>query len=320
MDYNTTKSVVFYAPNILDYIRIIFVVLMLINMRSRPFLSFAFCLLSGQVDLWDGDLGRHLNQTSKFGCLLDKGMDLLTNSAQMFVLATVYPKYWIFFFNVSIISLSIDFTGFYVDIYKMKTELFYDGDLALTKAKYALELGINFINSTAKSENENNFNELKGSSFDYFNSLNIILERGVLYTSDLFYWLIYLGYFMSNNINNNNLKKKFIENFSPSRNNEYFLLNTQCTESIQNSNFNEFRDAFDGLVDYLDFNLRKFSLTKRFIVNCVNVKILMRVLGIVCFFGAIAKFCFHFVQLVENFSSIVQIENKFNELKKSSFK
>ncbi len=89
-------SVIYYLPNILNYIRILFIVLMLFLIRRRPYFSFLCCVISGFIDSIDGDLARLTNQSSRLGYLMDLGMDKLTS------------KIW---FNLNIAEYKINVFG-----------------------------------------------------------------------------------------------------------------------------------------------------------------------------------------------------------------
>lgn len=62
----------FYIPNVLEYIRIYFLILGLIYFNINYF------YINFILDIIDGPIARYLNQTSEFGCFLDHFVDRLT--------------------------------------------------------------------------------------------------------------------------------------------------------------------------------------------------------------------------------------------------
>ncbi len=74
-----SASVVFYAPNIMNYIRVLFVILSIFYIRKKPFHSFVCTLISGFIDTFDGDVARYTNKKSKLGAVMDFGLDKLSS-------------------------------------------------------------------------------------------------------------------------------------------------------------------------------------------------------------------------------------------------
>ncbi|RNA43846.1 CDP-diacylglycerol--inositol 3-phosphatidyltransferase [Brachionus plicatilis] len=93
------SGTIYYVPNLMNYARVIIIIFMLAKMRTRPFIAFILCLISGMINWYDGTIARSLDQTSRFGHIMDMSLDRLTNSAQMVTLALFYPNYWLFFFQ-----------------------------------------------------------------------------------------------------------------------------------------------------------------------------------------------------------------------------
>lgn len=74
-----STSVIYYAPNVMNYFRVFFVILSIYYIRKKPFHSFAFTLLSGLIDTFDGDVARYTNRRSKLGGVMDYGLDKLSS-------------------------------------------------------------------------------------------------------------------------------------------------------------------------------------------------------------------------------------------------
>jgi len=89
----TPKDVFLFVPNLIGYSRI---VLALASFYYMPtdYVKASFCyLLSGFLDALDGHAARLLNQTSKFGAMLDQLTDRAATACLVVTLATFYPSY-----------------------------------------------------------------------------------------------------------------------------------------------------------------------------------------------------------------------------------
>ena len=74
-------------------------------------------ILSGLLDAFDGHAARALNQSTKFGAMLDMLTDRCATMCLLATLSTFYPK-WLFFFQL---SMTI---GKYIFIYCVYMEYF----------------------------------------------------------------------------------------------------------------------------------------------------------------------------------------------------
>lgn len=98
-------NIFLYYPNILDYLRVVFVALAFYYSNSSPNIFFISYFLSFCLDLFDGMAARHFNQTSKFGGTLDMVIDRISTSGLLMVLSGFYHEksyYFIFLMMLDI--------------------------------------------------------------------------------------------------------------------------------------------------------------------------------------------------------------------------
>ncbi len=91
--------------NLICYLRLFLLVLMFLNIRRYPFISFALCTVSGLLNTIDGSIARHLDQTSWYGAALDRTLDRLTTTFLYFHHTSYFPNYWLLFFNIGFTEL-----------------------------------------------------------------------------------------------------------------------------------------------------------------------------------------------------------------------
>ena len=161
-------SILFYSANILNYIRFLILIIAFSNMRRSWFLTCILILISGGINILDGQLARYLSETSQFGAALDSFLDRLTTTFIYFFICSIYPKYWSLLANVGFIELMSDSLNNYKNTVLLKYDIKLD-----TNIKSCLDpCLIHFL-------------------------------RLVWFSSDLFYLLIYIGSFLAKNNNNN---------------------------------------------------------------------------------------------------------------------
>jgi hypothetical protein len=178
-------NILFYSANILNYIRFLLLIIAFGNMKRSSFLTCILILISGGINILDGQLARYLNETSQFGAALDSFLDRLTTTFIYFFICSIYPKYWSLLANVGFIELMSDSLNNYKNTILLKYDI--------------------------KSDN----NSIKSC----LDPCSIHFLRLVWFSSDLFYLLIYIGSFLAKNNNNhkelsdlfnNNKKSTFI--------------------------------------------------------------------------------------------------------------
>ncbi|TFK42661.1 CDP-diacylglycerol-inositol 3-phosphatidyltransferase [Crucibulum laeve] len=105
-----SENVFLFVPNLIGYARVILAGMALYYMSYHP----KYCTLaygiSCLLDAFDGYAARALNQTSKFGAVLDMVTDRCTTSCLLCYLASAYPYYAILFQFL----IALDFSSHYM--------------------------------------------------------------------------------------------------------------------------------------------------------------------------------------------------------------
>ncbi|KAJ7632560.1 phosphatidylinositol synthase [Roridomyces roridus] len=108
-----SENVFLFVPNLIGYTRIILAGLSLHFMSYHPiYCTIAYCV-SCLLDAVDGQAARALNQTSKFGAVLDMVTDRCTTSCLLCYLASAYPDYALWFQFL----IALDFSSHYMHMY-----------------------------------------------------------------------------------------------------------------------------------------------------------------------------------------------------------
>lgn len=94
-------NIYLFVPNLIGYARIILALLSFYTMPYYPTPTLIFYFLSAFLDVFDGYAARYLNQSTKFGALLDQLTDRIGTLCLIFVLGYFYPKY-MFWFQLSV--------------------------------------------------------------------------------------------------------------------------------------------------------------------------------------------------------------------------
>jgi hypothetical protein len=283
-------------------------------MRKRPILSFVLCISSGFIDSFDGDLARYYGQTSKIGYLLDVGMDRLTNFAQMFVLGTIFKKYWLIFFSIAFVEILKDFAGSFLNIYRLKLDLLVklnqqtNSDLSFLRQDILREMGLHNIDLVISSHSGANVIE---SSFTWCYVLFQALQPYIWYTSDTFYWLIYFASFVPSHNPQFNYSRKHSAHLLP--------LNPENTnhsykETLWKRLFLDLNNLFDDCSVFLESKFRELKITSR-LSDSVKLKLTMRLVGYCCLLGALLKFYLNFQTLFFNFVDVINLDTRVNQFK-----
>ena len=95
-----TENIFLFVPNLIGYGRI-FLALLSFWFMPTNYVAASWCyLLSGFLDAFDGHAARALNQSTKFGAMLDMLTDRCATMCLLATLSTFYPN-WLFFFQLS---------------------------------------------------------------------------------------------------------------------------------------------------------------------------------------------------------------------------
>eukprot|EP00095_Tigriopus_kingsejongensis_P005885 maker-scaffold38_size502422-snap-gene-4.29 protein:Tk05885 transcript:maker-scaffold38_size502422-snap-gene-4.29-mRNA-1 annotation:"cdp-diacylglycerol--inositol 3-phosphatidyltransferase" len=98
----TKENIFVFVPNLIGYGRIILAIISFWFMPTNYVISSWCYILSGLLDAFDGHAARLLNQSTKFGAMLDMLTDRCATMALLATLCTFYPT-WTFFFQLSMI-------------------------------------------------------------------------------------------------------------------------------------------------------------------------------------------------------------------------
>ncbi|XP_071402048.1 CDP-diacylglycerol--inositol 3-phosphatidyltransferase [Centroberyx affinis] len=91
------ENIFLFVPNLIGYARIVLALLSFYLMPCCP-VSAVFCyLLSALLDAFDGHAARALNQSTKFGAMLDMLTDRCATMCLLVNLALLYPSYTFLF-------------------------------------------------------------------------------------------------------------------------------------------------------------------------------------------------------------------------------
>ncbi|KAI5122056.1 hypothetical protein M0805_006040 [Coniferiporia weirii] len=108
-----SENVFLFVPNLIGYTRVILAAVSLHFMSFHPkYSTIAYCV-SCLLDAFDGPAARALNQTSKFGAVLDMVTDRCTTSCLLCYLSSAYPTYATLFQFL----ITLDFSSHYMHMY-----------------------------------------------------------------------------------------------------------------------------------------------------------------------------------------------------------
>lgn len=81
-------NIFLFVPNLIGYARIILALLSFYTMPYYPIPTLIFYFVSAFLDVFDGYAARYLNQSTKFGALLDQLTDRIGTLCLIFVSLT----------------------------------------------------------------------------------------------------------------------------------------------------------------------------------------------------------------------------------------
>jgi len=95
-----SENVLLFVPNLIGYSRIILAILSFYYMPTNYIMASSMYLLSGFLDAFDGHAARLLDQSSRFGAMLDQLTDRCATMCLLATLGHFYPEY-LFWFQLS---------------------------------------------------------------------------------------------------------------------------------------------------------------------------------------------------------------------------
>lgn len=117
----SSENIFLFVPNLIGYARI---VLGLVSFYYMPFdyVKASICyLLSGFLDAFDGHAARALNQSTKFGAILDQITDRCATMILLTVLCGFYPQHAIWFQLSMIIDIASHWIHTWASLMQGKT-------------------------------------------------------------------------------------------------------------------------------------------------------------------------------------------------------
>jgi CDP-diacylglycerol--inositol 3-phosphatidyltransferase len=86
-----------FVPNLIGYLRFVFLFAVFPLYRNRPLLALICYGLSQVLDAFDGMAARYFKQSTRFGAVLDMVCDRASNGVMLAILAGLYPEWsWVF--------------------------------------------------------------------------------------------------------------------------------------------------------------------------------------------------------------------------------
>jgi len=123
-----SENIFLFVPNLIGYGRI-FLALLSFWFMPTNYVAASWCyLLSGFLDAFDGHAARALNQSTKFGAMLDMLTDRCATMCLLATLSTFYPN-WLFFFQLSMtIDMSCHWIHLHTSLLEGKTSHKFMGE------------------------------------------------------------------------------------------------------------------------------------------------------------------------------------------------
>ncbi|KAI9374755.1 CDP-alcohol phosphatidyltransferase-domain-containing protein [Aspergillus egyptiacus] len=107
------ENVFLFIPNLIGYSRIIFAIASLHYMPYHPRTCALLYTISCLLDALDGAAARRLDQSTRFGAVLDMVTDRGTTTCLLVFLASAFPRWSIVFQGL----ISLDYSSHYIHMY-----------------------------------------------------------------------------------------------------------------------------------------------------------------------------------------------------------
>ncbi|KAM4530918.1 CDP-diacylglycerol--inositol 3-phosphatidyltransferase [Odontesthes bonariensis] len=91
------ENIFFFVPNLIGYARVVLALLSFYLMPCCPWPAVFCYLLSALLDAFDGHAARALNQSTKFGAMMDMLTDRCATMCLLVNLSLIYPSYTFLF-------------------------------------------------------------------------------------------------------------------------------------------------------------------------------------------------------------------------------
>jgi phosphatidylglycerophosphate synthase len=304
-------------PNLLNYARFLILIYVMKIMSTSPFKSFFFTWLAGSLDMIDGYFARKYNHISKFGAMLDFGMDRLTTIMQFFYLSSVYPKFWFIFLSINSVELIRDILLSNLNLYKsllILLELVKGDNNTINKIKEVIyeSLGLKYpseLNNTLQTVKNIHVSSTTSTStnqyfVEYFNFY-------IWYSSDVFFWLIYFASFIT--LAQNTLpSNKLDEHITNIRMMRKHNLTKRFKLTIQESLI-----FFDQLANFIQSKLHfsnnkdsRYNFNNLSPIIKITIACLIRFFIFACLIGSLLRFLTNLNALINCLFDIIQMDYK----------
>merc|ERR1712029_170042 len=108
-----TENIFLFVPNLIGYGRILLALISFYFMPTNHIVASWCYILSCFLDTLDGYAARVLNQSTKFGAMLDMITDRCATMGLLVTLCTFYPE-WVYFFQM---SMTIDIACHWIHLH-----------------------------------------------------------------------------------------------------------------------------------------------------------------------------------------------------------
>lgn len=120
---HTIKSPLFFIPNILDYVRVLLLIVVICLFATHPWYAVGLYGLNSILDGLDGTLARFLNQQSKLGALLDFSIDRAAITILLGACIWAVPHLLMLFLLVMALDIGSHFAVCYASAYNNGSHL-----------------------------------------------------------------------------------------------------------------------------------------------------------------------------------------------------
>ncbi|KAK3344127.1 CDP-alcohol phosphatidyltransferase-domain-containing protein [Lasiosphaeria hispida] len=107
------ENIFLFWPNIIGYVRIVLAIASLAWLPVHPRTSSLLYSISCLLDALDGYAARYLNQSTRFGAVLDMVTDRCTTACLLVFLSSAFPRWSIVFQGL----ISLDFASHYIHMF-----------------------------------------------------------------------------------------------------------------------------------------------------------------------------------------------------------
>lgn len=372
-------QVLLYPSNVINYLRLLLLILMFFKIKKSPIFAFMISVLGGFIDLVDGPIARHTLYTSKFGMFLDILMDRLTHVILFIYLSRIYTKYWHIFCMLALIEFTRELSSnianshsHFLSLLNLLQASSTQNDLSI-KMQYEIYsiAGIKtdklLLNETIKNIVNKNVNTVNAHQLvepDSFikSTLNYLISSitpMTWYLSDLFYWILYCGAFtVVKATKSNSTQSENDERLVDSNNNTIFnnytenrdkfelvvLVDDYSTNTVSFQTRNDFdvsnkvisiRTLFLRILREIKYSFKFFLIITdsigttlsdfffkailthakfNFVKKYINLVLIFRLFGLLCYFFTIYRFYLSLCTLFSNVEQIVRVDNEYNVL------